>query len=498
MHPLEKDILHFIRNKQLIGIRDGTIVVAVSGGPDSMCLLHLLARLAGQLHITLVASYVNHGLRPDEAEQEQELVMDAAEKLCCSFETGAVEVQEYARSHNLSIEHAARVLRYDFLDKVAAQYRADRIALAHTADDQAEELLLRLIRGTGRTGLAGMKAMRQGKYIRPLLSTTKSRLYDYLHRNKIAFAHDSSNRQRIFLRNKIRLDLLPYLTREFNPNIQQTLLQTANILGDEEELLDNMTEQACRDIFLETGPMPAKATPDAVGAGEEEKQATEKTQKLTLILSRFLGHPRAIQRRVLEKACWRMKNKPYSKQIEQLLQLAHQKRPDGRLHLAEGLRVHKLSNRLYFTYPAGMVARRGDLSAQACNKSGFEYEISGPGTWRLDHIGLTVAISVLDWDAAKPTYTKTNCERLDLDRITFPLTIRAPQPTDRFVPLGSPGSKKISHFLIDQKVKKQHRGEVPVLVSDNTVVALLGLRIDHRFRITPATSRVLHITWQRE
>ena len=126
MHPLEKDILHFIRNKQLIGTRDGTIVVAVSGGPDSLCLLHLLARLAEQLHITLVAAYVNHGLRPDEAEQEQELVMDAAEKLCCSFETGTVEVQEYARSHNLSIEHAARILRYDLLDTISAQYRAER------------------------------------------------------------------------------------------------------------------------------------------------------------------------------------------------------------------------------------------------------------------------------------------------------------------------------------------------------------------------------------
>jgi len=497
MHPLEKEILALIRDKQLISTGGETVVVAVSGGPDSMCLLHLLARLAGQLNITLVAAYVNHGLRPAEAEQEQQLVRDAAEKLCCSFETGAVEVSEYAQSHNLSIEHAARILRYDFLDKVAAQYRADKIALAHTADDQSEEILLRLIRGTGRTGLAGMEVMRQGKYIRPLLSTAKSRLLDYLHQSNVAFAHDSSNQQRIYLRNKIRLDLLPYLAREFNPNIRQTLLQTANILRDEEELLDDMTEKACRDIFLDSESMQGKPFPDTVDAGEEGGNATEETQNLTLDLARFFTHPRAVQRRVLEKACWRMKNKPYSKQIEQLLQLAHQKRPGGRLHLAEGLRVHKLSNRLYFSYPAGMVARRGDLTAYTCNNSGFEYEISGPGKWRLDQIGLTVAISFLDRAAAEPPNKKKNCEWLDLDRITFPLTIRAPQPTDRFVPLGSPGSKKISHFLKDQKVKKQHRWEVPVLVSDNTIVALLGLRIDHRFRITPATSRVLHIAWQR-
>ncbi len=498
MHPLEKKILAFIRAKQLISAGGETVVVAVSGGPDSMCLLHLLAGLAEQLNINLVAVYVNHGLRPSEAEQEQQLVRDTAEKLGSAFEPGVVNVTGYAKSHNLSFEHAARILRYDFLDKVAVQYRANKIALAHTADDQAEEVLLRLIRGTGRTGLAGMKTIRQGKYIRPLLSTAKSRLLDYLRQVNINFAQDSSNQQRIYLRNKIRLDLLPYLAREFNPNIRQTLLQTANILGDEEELLDDMTKKACLDIFLNSESMQGKPFPDTVDAGDEGGHATEETQNLTLDLARFLTHPRAIQRRVLEKACWRMKNKPYSKQIEQLLQLAHRERSGGRLHLAEGLRVHKLSNRLYFTYPAGMVARRGDLTAKACNNSGFEYEISGPGKWRLDQIGLTVEISFLDRLAAESTNKGKNCERLDLDRITFPLTIRAPQPTDRFVPLGSPGSKKISHFLIDQKVKKQHRGEVPVLVSDNTIVALLGLRIDHRFRITPTTSRVLHITWQRE
>jgi tRNA(Ile)-lysidine synthase len=488
MHPLEKEIATFIRNERLLDPAGETVVVAVSGGPDSICLLHLLARLAGQLHITPVATYVNHGLRPNEADQEQKLVRDTAEKLHCNCELGTVDVRGYAASHHLSIEHAARILRYNFFEAIAERYVADKIALAHTADDQAEELLLRLIRGTGRTGLAGMEAKRQERYIRPLLSIPKSRLLDYLQQFQIDFAHDSSNRQRIYLRNKIRLDLVPYLTREFNPNIRQNLIQTANILHDEDALLSEMTEQACRDIFIETETL----------SGSNAARSVATTLHLTIDLCRFLKCPRAIQRRVLEKACWRMGNKPYARNIEQLLQLTLQEGSGGRLHLANGLRVHKLSNRLCFTYPAGRVARRGDLTTDTDDRSLFEYEITGPGTWRLDHFGLTVAVTFLDRNAAEPMNPDDNSEYLDLDRITFPLTIRTPQPTDRFIPLGSPGRKKISRFLKDQKIERQLRGNIPVLVSDNMVLALVGLRIDHRFRVTPATRRVMHITWHRE
>jgi len=497
MQHLEKEILAFIRNRELITAQDGTVIVAVSGGPDSICLLHLLARMTKQLNITLVATYVNHGLRPHETDQEQELVRDTAEKLHCSYELGTVDVPEHAASRHLSVEHAARILRYDFLEAVAEKYGADKIALAHTADDQAEEIMLRLIRGTGRTGLAGMMTIRHGKYIRPLLSTGKEQLLDYLHQNNIAYAQDSSNLQRIYLRNKIRLDLLPYLAREFNPNIRQTLLQTANILQDEEILLNEMTEQACREIFFETEAQPGNNAAPTVATEKEKERKAEEFLPQTLDLALFFKHPRAVQRRVLEKACWRMGNKPYARQIEQLLQLALQESSGGRLHLANGLRAHKLSNRLHFSYPVGRVARRGDLSTETADHSHFEYEITGPGTWRLDHFGLTLQVSFLERTAVDPMGPEENSECLDLDRITFPLTIRTPQPTDRFIPIGSPGRKKISRFLIDQKVERHLRRNIPVLVSDNTVIALLGLRIDHRFRVTPATRRIMQITWQR-
>jgi len=334
MHPLEKEILTFIRERELITGRDGTVIVAVSGGPDSICLLHLLVRLAGQLHITPVATYVNHGLRPHETDREQQLVRDTAGKLRCSCELGTVDVRGHAVRYHLSIEHAARILRYDFLDAIAERYGADKIALAHTADDQAEELLLRLIRGTGRTGLAGMEAKRQERYIRPLLSTPKSRLLDYLHEFHIAFADDSSNRQPIYLRNKIRLDLIPFLAREFNPNVRQTLLQTAEILREEETLLADIVAKACKTIFVPRDI--SRETPTPPGNRQVHARVPENLPALTLDLTRFVTYPKAIQRRILEEACWRMQARPSFGQIEQLRRLAGKDGSGARLHLARG------------------------------------------------------------------------------------------------------------------------------------------------------------------
>jgi len=179
MHPLEKETLKVLQQEKLVQAGD-SIVVAVSAGPDSMALLHVLVKLAPGLNITLTPVYVNHGLRPSEALQEENLVKEIANSLHLEWRTGSVDVKETAASRKLSIEHAARLLRYQFLEDVARQVQAQKIAVAHTADDQVEEILLRLVRGTARQGLAGMKSIRDDRIIRPFLKFPKSRLIDYL------------------------------------------------------------------------------------------------------------------------------------------------------------------------------------------------------------------------------------------------------------------------------------------------------------------------------
>ncbi|MCF6290170.1 MAG: tRNA lysidine(34) synthetase TilS [Desulfobacterales bacterium] len=347
MHPLEKKVKKILGRQQLL-VPGDRVLVAVSAGPDSMALLHLLARLAGPGDFSIIAAYVNHGLRPVEAAQEEELVGRRAAVLDIPWVIGRVAVREHAENKGLSLEHAARDLRYAFLDKTAAREQADKIGLAHTADDQAEELLIRLIRGTGRAGLAGMKTIRAGRYIRPLLAIPKDELLRYLHDREIPWLRDSSNQDRSLLRNRVRQELLPFLAQRFNPNIRETLLRTATILQDEEALLAELCATAAAGIFSQS----------------TDRQASEKDSApppLTLNLDRLRQQPRALQRRLLETACWLMDTRPDFRVIAQLLELIDTRRPAAGLHLANGLRARREGNILLFSFPRGQGRLRGDL-----------------------------------------------------------------------------------------------------------------------------------------
>ncbi len=474
MHPLEKETLKIIRQENLLHPGDH-LLVGVSAGPDSMALLHVLARLSADLDIKLAASYVNHGLRPEESRREKMLAGDTAARLGLEFFAGDVHVKEFAAAGKLSIEHAARLLRYDFLRQTAEQCGATKIAVAHTADDQAEELLLRLIRGTGRKGLSGMKTLRDAMIIRPFLRFAKSRLLAYLEDNSIEFLLDSSNAENIYLRNRIRNDLLPYLAQGYNPDIRQTLLRTANILQDEEELLQNITENK----FPSAVSVKHGAT-----AGE-----------LCLNLEPFNSEPRAIQRRLLEKCCWEMGCEPRSRQIESLMHLAMKKTAGNSLHLSDGLRVTHDGEQLCFNYPQGKGPLRGNISDE--DSPAFpETTIPSPGIFEFPQINKKLVVEQIRKTAEIAEEIFPSGEHLDSSLFSFPLTLRGPEPGDRFHPLGAPGSKKIGDFLTDQKVELRTRRLVPVLCSGDSILALPGLRIDHRYRVTDKTIHVTRVRWE--
>lgn len=342
MHPLEKETLAVVRAEGLVASGEA-VVAGVSGGPDSMALLHVFAALAPILGIKIIAVYVNHQLRPVEAENEGCLVEQQARSLGASFATCRIDVKGETEKRKISIEHAARELRYDFFVRVAEKFLAEKIAVAHTADDQAEEVLLRLIRGTGRTGLSGMKMMRDGRIIRPFLTTAKEQLLAYLDERHIPFLTDSSNLERQYLRNRVRLDLIPYL-RGFNPNISETLRQTATVLQDEEMVLAALT-----DKYWE---LMATVLP---GNLEEALPA------VAVDLAGFLSLERAIQRRIAEKVFISLGSQPQFKKIEQILHVAAAGETGARLHFSRGLRLKKGREHLVFSYPEGKIARRGDL-----------------------------------------------------------------------------------------------------------------------------------------
>jgi tRNA(Ile)-lysidine synthase len=399
-------------------------------------------------------------------------VEEAAQGLGFVCECGQVDVVAHAREQGLSREHAARNLRYEFLQEVTARHRATKIAVAHTADDQAEEILLRLIRGTGRAGLTGMARLRDGLVIRPFLGIAKQEILEYLAAEKIAYCIDSSNLQRIYLRNRIRLDLLPYLETHFNPNIGNSLRETAAILQGEEELLAEMASQAYAQVVVEDGDEPTG---------------------LTIQVEDFVRQPVAIRRRTLETACWHMGCRPSFRQIAQMLSLAETGGEGGGLHLALGLRVVKAEGRLRFRYPQGRQAVRGNLLAAGPEEMSWARELPGPGEYPLEDIGTTVMLRLLD---ELPAGWETQTQETlfcDADKVCFPLVIRSFQAGDRFHPLGAPGRKKIGDFFTDQKVPAAQRRRIPILTDQTGIIAILGMRPDQRAAIGPSTRRILAV-----
>ncbi len=472
MHFFVKKVEKIIRREQLFAAGE-RCVAAVSGGPDSMALLQVLAQLAPVLDFFLVVAHADHDLRPEEAEAEARLVQEAARSLGLACECSRLAVRACAREQGLSLEHAARNLRYGFLEEVAARYRATKIAVAHTADDQAEEILLRLIRGTGRAGLAGMARLRDGLVVRPFLGIAKEEILGYLAAENIPYCLDSSNRERRYLRNRIRLDLLPYLEEHFNPNVGNSLRETAAILQGEEELLGGMASQAYVQVVAEDM---------AESAG------------LTIQLADFSALSLAIKRRILEKACWRMDCRPSFKQIAQLLSLAETGAEGAALHLARGLRVVKAEGRVCFCYPQGHRTVRGNLTAAGREEASFCVELAAPGEYLLEAMGAKVTLRLLEalpegWETQAPE--TLYC---DAGKVSFPLLVRSFRAGDRFFPLGAPGSKKVGDFFTDQKIPLAQRNRIPILADQEGVIAILGLRPDQRAAIGPRTGRILAVS----
>jgi tRNA(Ile)-lysidine synthase len=347
LHPLE----HTIRRTLLAEsppIRGRRVLVGVSGGADSMALLHILAALRSEFCLHLVVAHVDHGLRPSEAPAEWVCVQEAALRLGIDCVRAAVDVHAAAAARKLSLEHAARELRYRAFADAAGQWATELLAVAHTADDQAEEVLLRLLRGGGRKALSGMR-LQAGDLIRPLLGIRKAELLAYLGDLGIGYCVDSSNDDVRFLRNRVRNHLLPLLEEHYDPGVRSALLKTASNLREDEDLLENLLDECWGSVVT------AQQTP-------HPELADHRPHRLDRAAFCRL-HP-ALQRRLVEKLLWSLSNVAQYEQIVAVLAAAVSGRNGGELHLSRGLRVVVGRDFLEFSYPQGKGPWRGRLPAR--------------------------------------------------------------------------------------------------------------------------------------
>jgi tRNA(Ile)-lysidine synthase len=468
MHSFEKKILGTCSRHRLFSEGD-RVLVAVSGGSDSVALLHVLSVLAGQLGIFLAVVHVNHGLRPSEDTDEEALVQRYAADCGLACHSACLAVRELAQEKGLSLEEAARNLRYAYFDQVMHIEDAAKICVGHHADDQAEEVLLRLIRGAGRKGLSGMDLIRDGKIVRPLLAVSKAEIADYLQDRSIAWLDDSSNNSLKFLRNRVRLELLPFL-QDFNPNIADILRRTAGVLKDEEVVLD--------EIATVTYRRSVKTV-----AGKNHAPAG-----LLLDLNSLAGEHTAIKRRVVEKALIQMMLQPSYTFITEIIELLDKKR-GSLLHLPRGLRVVRQPAALALSYPKGITTERGDLLE--CEP--FRIEIDQPGDYAFAAGDTQISVELLD-SIPSPAELKSNeADYFDHAQLSFPFTLRSRLPGDRLTPLGGMGTKKVARLLSDLKIAPTVRDLIPVIVGDGEVAGVLGLCTSQRFRVQATTREVLKI-----
>lgn len=466
------------------------ILVGVSGGPDSVALLHLLYTISEEINLSLAVVHLDHRLRDDsfsEAAFVTRVVRDLASSrggraspvASIPFFPISFDVGRYAEKKKMSLEEAGRRIRYHFFYRVATLWKASRIALGHTRDDCIETLLMNLLRGAGFSGVSGIPPVR-GKVIRPLWEISRKEILELLHEKGHDFLSDPSNLSRDFLRNRIRLDLLPLL-EQLNPQVREHLLAFSGLAREVQELLSC----SARSFLNEHGVLEGREIQGAWERGEESS--------ISIPLPPFSSLSRPLQRQVLREAVTLLKGDLEGFRLchmEEILALL-QKRT-GKLCTVPGeVQVRKGYGRLTLTH-------KGSGLQDSFSTGSQEVAIIVPGETFLDFWNLRIdarifqASEIPDLPSLLASCPGTEAY-LDYKATGSSLLVRGRKPGDFFVPLGFKGKKKLQDFFVDLKVDSSLRGAIPLLVSPSEIVWIMGYRADDRFKVTEKTQTILHV-----
>jgi len=442
------------------------VLAAVSGGPDSVALLLLLRRLARECGFVLAGlAHLNHGLRAEESDADEAFCRELAARHRLAAEVGRRDVAQMARDERVSVEVAARRARYDFFADAAERLKVDRIATGHTRDDQAETFLLRVLRGAGATGLAGIRP-RRGPVVRPLLDIRRDDLLAFLASLGQDYRSDSSNRDLRIPRNWVRHRLVPLLAEHLNADIVEVLAREATVLRDEAVFLDRLANDAA--ARLET------ALPE---------------RRVRLDANALTDLPIALARRVVRQALTRMENPQFHgfDHVEQVLALA---RPVGDESAADlpGVRVERIGAGVVL-YNRGVLSRRVPVA--------FRYELPVPGKVAVPESGC-----VLDAAPKRRAFRQLVASQMISDDRAVAvideaagaggLFVRSRRPGDRMRPLGLTGKKKLQDVLVDRKVPRHERDRVPVVVdARDRVLWVAGHAVSQDARVTDRTRGVI-------
>ncbi len=440
-----------------------TAAAAVSGGPDSMALLHLLWQMSKEKPMNVIAAHVNHRFRAAESAAEAEMVAGACRSWGIPLETAVMDLPAYIEETGMNAQAAAREKRYAFLKQTAAAHGAELLLLGHHADDQAETVLMRILRGTGVGGLAGIPFRRQEEnleLIRPLLRITKKELLLYCRRNGVPYAVDSSNFSRKYFRNAVRLDLIPEL-KKINPRLEEALIRLADLAAADDDCLEKEAAGLFESLTIRAG------------------------EGFLVDRRRFAALHVALQRRLI-KLILKYSSGPWLsleyRQIEELLEaMADERKAVNRIDIGGGWTFSREYDEVYMGPP-----RQG--------QGGYRHPVEEiPAAIRLDPGGRIFEIERLE-----PSVTLLPDHRweafFDESELAMPLCVRTRQPGDRMLPDGLNGTKKVQDMFVDAKVPRSQRDAWPLLADrEGRILWIPGLRRSRLARVGPRTKSIIRV-----
>ncbi len=430
------------------------LIVGVSGGVDSMVLLHLVRELSRELPIRVIAAHLNHTLRGKESERDERFVRETCSAWGIPLEAGREDVGALARTGMGSIQMAAREARYAFFRDVLEKRNGRFIVLGHHADDVGETVMLRFLRGTSVHGLGGIPEQK-GPIIRPLLAFTRREIQSYAQKHQIPFVEDSSNRKMAYLRNRVRHELIPEIERHYQPSLSRHLVRYAAYFGE----IQSFLEEACQAIFREM-------------VGEDG----------SIDLQGFRQMPRALQRAFLELFLLRNEkiDHPLSfQQLDGLLTLIASSGGTRRIELRKGFWAVREYDRLFFTDSPDLP----EIRPAVCPV---------PGSVDLREIHNRLEVSLV---AKRPMRFRSNLQEatIDGDRLGQELWIRAFRPGDR---IEMAGTVKVKKLFIDAKIPARYRRRIPLVGSGDDIIWVGGVGVNRRYYVTDKTQCLVHLRFR--
>jgi len=450
VEAFRRKVCEYARTQSLLAL-DDTIVVAVSGGADSVVLLDVLSELSEEWRLTLHVAHLNHGLRGRDADEDALFVENLARERSLPFHTKKAACRQIAKTLKLSIEETARVERLDFLLSVADSVGAHKIATGHHMDDQAETVLIRLLRGTGTTGLAAIRPIRDGLWIRPLLNEKRVEIDAYICHCGLSWRSDASNLDVSIPRNRIRHQLLPILRSDYSHHATDALARAATILQADDDLLESITLDASKTVVC-----------------------ARSNRKIALVSNRFFGYHIAVQRRLIRVFLTQAGVDPRRVEfrlIDRILALL--RHGPGSIQVSSDLTVCTTGRLILFGAAA----------------PAFEKHVEF-GENRIPSINARLSVDEVEHPDYPARFAEITPFEIWFDRSVLPrdLVLRTVKPGDRIRLFGSGGSAKVSDILINHKIPRLIRDEIPVLAHQREVFWIVGVRASERSRI-PESSR---------